>query len=306
MKRLITHNGGFHADDVTAYAILQLVLNKRGDDYELTRTRDEDIIATGDIVFDVGNVYDASLNRYDHHQVGRAGSRENGIHYAAAGLVWKHFGRELCDSEQVWFDIDKNIISPVDAGDNGQKIVKEFAFTDIGTGSFSSFIGAFDTVSSEQNNPENSYNTFIEISNITALLLKKYIQSQNNLEKIYAEVFELYEKSLDKSILLVNKNIPRRVIVRISELLEPLFIIYPDGEGTMWKAEIIRKNLETFEARVPFPPQWAGLRDEELQQVCHVPDALFAHPGQFLIGARSLEGVQTMVAQALEYYQKNN
>jgi uncharacterized UPF0160 family protein len=305
MKKLVTHNGGFHADDVVAYAILQLVLDKRGETYELIRTREDDIISSADIVFDVGNIYDPVTHRYDHHQVGRAGSRENGIHYAAAGLVWKHFGRELCESEQVWSDIDKNIISPTDAADNGQKIVKEFAFIDVGLGSFTSFIGAFDTVSSEENNPENSYNTFIEISTITANLLKRYIESQNNLEKVYTEVCELYEKSPEKNILVIDKNIPRRVIIRMSEFSDLLFIIYPDGERTMWKSEVIRKNSETFEARVPFPPHWAGLRDTELQEVCGVSDALFAHPGQFLIGARSLQGVQQMVAQALEYYEQN-
>ena len=61
---------------------------------EVVRTRDEKIIETGDFVVD-GRRYDAKRNRFDHHQTGGAGFRENGIPYAAFGLVWKEFGSAL-------------------------------------------------------------------------------------------------------------------------------------------------------------------------------------------------------------------
>ena len=38
---------------------------------EITRTRDETLLATMDAVVDVGGVYDASTLRFDHHQVSR-------------------------------------------------------------------------------------------------------------------------------------------------------------------------------------------------------------------------------------------
>jgi uncharacterized UPF0160 family protein len=76
MKKLITHGNGFHADDVTAYAILKEVLTKQGETWSLQRSRDPEIIATGDIVFDIGDIYDPATNRYDHHQRGKAGARE--------------------------------------------------------------------------------------------------------------------------------------------------------------------------------------------------------------------------------------
>lgn len=305
MKKLVTHNGGFHADDVVAYAILQLVLEKRGEIYQLFRTRDQEIMDSADIVFDVGNIYDPITYRYDHHQVGRAGSRDNGIHYAAAGLVWKHFGRELCENDQVHYDVDRFFIMPLDAIDNGQSIIKELNFTDTGTGDLSGIIGSFVPSIYEDNSPESVYRAFIEIAHIIKMLLQRYVYSLNDLERIYQEVFNIYQSLGNKQIIISDKNIPRPTIVRLSELPEPLFIIYPDSLGSMWKAEIIRKVPEDFQARVPFPASWAGLRDTHLQEVCGVPDALFAHPGQFLIGARSLQGVQQMVTQALEYYEQN-
>ena len=50
-KKAVTHNSTFHADDVFATATLSLLF---GDDISFTRTRDADIIAGADIVYDVG------------------------------------------------------------------------------------------------------------------------------------------------------------------------------------------------------------------------------------------------------------
>ena len=85
--KIVTHNAKFHTDDVFAVATL-LILYPGA---EVIRTRDESIIKMADIVVDVGQVYDAGNNRFDHHQVGGAGKRENGIQYASFGLVWKKF-----------------------------------------------------------------------------------------------------------------------------------------------------------------------------------------------------------------------
>ena len=73
MKKLVTHNGSFHSDDIFAAATLIIYLEKRGEKYEIIRTRDQEIIKTGDYVFDVGGVYDEATNRFDHHQKGGGG-----------------------------------------------------------------------------------------------------------------------------------------------------------------------------------------------------------------------------------------
>src|SRR3989344_6430775 len=85
MKKLITHNGSFHADDIFAAATFILYLERTNNDFsaqggpalgwEIIRTRDEEIIKSGDYVFDVGGVYDEVENRFDHHQKGGAGQR---------------------------------------------------------------------------------------------------------------------------------------------------------------------------------------------------------------------------------------
>ena len=76
MQKIITHSGSFHSDDIFAVATLQLHFGV--ENVEVIRTRDEEIIASGDIVVDVGGVYDAEKQRFDHHQNG-APVRDNGI-----------------------------------------------------------------------------------------------------------------------------------------------------------------------------------------------------------------------------------
>ena len=81
-KRLITHSEEFHTDDVFATALLLHIFP----DAEVIRSRNETIITTGDIVYDVGKLYDPSRERYDHHQE-QADRRDNGIIYSSFGLL---------------------------------------------------------------------------------------------------------------------------------------------------------------------------------------------------------------------------
>lgn len=70
--KIITHSGKFHADEVFATAVLEILLGK--DKVEIIRSRDNSVIDSGDYVVDVGGVYDPKTNRFDHHQEERAGN----------------------------------------------------------------------------------------------------------------------------------------------------------------------------------------------------------------------------------------
>ena len=72
-----THAGKFHADDVFATALLQILRP----DIKITRG----FVVPDD--FD-GIVYDIGFGMFDHHQEPRE-TRPNGIPYAAFGLLWR-------------------------------------------------------------------------------------------------------------------------------------------------------------------------------------------------------------------------
>ena len=122
-KVIVTHSGSFHTDDVFAAATLTLWLDQQGERYTIIRSREPQVIATADYVFDVGGEYDHARGRYDHHQPEGAGEHDNGIAYAAFGLVWKHYGLEVSDrNHEVWQAINRALVAPIDASDNGQDL----------------------------------------------------------------------------------------------------------------------------------------------------------------------------------------
>ena len=75
-----THAGKFHADDVFATALLQILRP----DIRITRG----FVVPED--FD-GIVYDIGFGMFDHHQEPRE-TRANGTPYAAFGLLWRVLG----------------------------------------------------------------------------------------------------------------------------------------------------------------------------------------------------------------------
>ena len=104
---LITHSGTFHADEIFATLILSKIIP------EITLIRIPELrekVNENVIVYDIGG------GKFDHHQFGGNGKRQNGVKYAACGLIWKEFGKELLSKYKVtkvdytWNYIDKNLI----------------------------------------------------------------------------------------------------------------------------------------------------------------------------------------------------
>src|SRR6202011_3850325 len=50
---------------------------------------------------------------------------ENGVRYAAFGLVWREFGARVCDGDrEVAEAVDQTLVQAVDANDTGQQTVQ--------------------------------------------------------------------------------------------------------------------------------------------------------------------------------------
>lgn len=301
MRKLVTHGNGFHADDVTAYAILKEVLTKRGEPWELVRSRDPETIATGDIVFDISDIYDPVIHRYDHHQRGRAGARENGILYASAGLIWKHFGRELCSNETVWSQIDKGIISELDAIDNGQNYIGELLFKDTGYTSLGIHVANFETQTFDiVADPDQLLNEFEQASEFMRGILSRAIKSCEVLEQAFQDATVVYKNSEDKQVIVFDKNYSRPIWKRLAEYSEPIFAVYYQKASNLWKVEAVPVRPTIMDSRKLAPDAWRGLSGEALQKACGISDAMFCHSSGFLFGATSLENALKMARIALE------
>lgn len=292
---LVTHNNRFHADDVFACAIL-LALYPNA---KITRTRDKNLIDSADIVFDVGDIYDESKNRFDHHQSEGAGIRENGIPYASCGLIWKHFGQQLVDSPEAFEIIDKDLIQPIDAHDNGLDIFKVLENMP-GPVLIQNFLYSLMPTWTEEQDFDKGFFEAVEISK---KILERSIKNTTDQIKAKEVIKKRYLETEDKRVITFGKGeyfSDGDIGSVLMEFNEPLIFIKYSEENNHWKAKTVRKTKNSFEGRIYFPESWAGLRDQDLQKITGVSDAVFCHRGRFLVIAETLEGIDALVKIALE------
>ncbi len=296
--RIITHSAGFHADDVFGVATLSLLLGK--ENIEVIRTRDPQIIATGDYVLDVGSVYDAEKNKFDHHQRGGAAVRENGIPYASFGLIWKKFGVEVAGSQGVADLIDRDFAQPIDAFDNGVVLYELTHPSKIHPLHLQSTLFLFESARGETPNQDEA---FLEAVAFARRLLERKIVHTKAEEEVATIVRSKYQDAPDKRLVLIDvrPTVPRVPTTSIlSEYPEPMFFVRQHENGN-WQAVAVSVNPEnSFEKRKSFPESWAGKIGEDFAVASGVSDALFCHNGRFMVVAVSKESAIKLAELALE------
>lgn len=301
-RKLITHNGSFHTDDLFAAATLVLVMERQGTPYEIIRTRDMEVIKNADYVFDVGGIYDPNTNRYDHHQKNGSGKRENGIPYASFGLVWKHFGLDLCEGNQdVWQIIDKEIASPIDASDNGVDLVS-LKFKNITPYGGGRVFNIFEpTWKEKENNIDEIFKT--EVGKVSLLLKREIKVATDDVEGIKI-IKDRYHKSKNKQIIILEESLPRYLYQNtLCDFKEPIYVIMPSAHGSSFKVEAIKKNRETFESRKAFPKNWRGYLNSDTKpfEYDDLSGVLFVHNSGFLANVDTKENAILFAEKALNY-----
>jgi uncharacterized UPF0160 family protein len=97
-----THSDTFHTDEVLACTML-LYSTQFGAQTNpiIVRTRDTEVHPKLDILVDVGSEYIPESMRFDHHQKSFQDTwnanhkKYSQIRLSSAGLVWRHFGRDI-------------------------------------------------------------------------------------------------------------------------------------------------------------------------------------------------------------------
>jgi len=285
-KTIVTHNGNFHADDVFSVAAFKSIFPS----FKLIRTRDLDLISKADIVIDVGGEYDPESDRFDHHQRGGAGERENGIPYSSFGLIWQKYGLDICQGNQdVANAVDSGLVSTIDAIDCGHvKGVSEGI-------SLSHTISMFNPTWQEDSHFDSCFDEAVDFA---SRVLKRFIASANGGISAKEIVAKAIEDAEDPRVIVLEKYTPwKRTVHKLSE--EALYVIYPSQTG-QWRIQTVPVELGSFEDRKSLPKEWAGLSDEALQEITGIDDAMFCHNGCFIAGSESFESTMQMAAMALE------
>ena len=254
-----THSGKFHADDVFSSALL-LYLNP-----EITITRGNKVPEDFDgIVFDIGR------GKYDHHQKDSR-IRENGIPYAAFGLLWEDLGCEILGDELAE-KFDEAFVQPLDNNDNtGEK--NELA----------SLIGSFNPSWDENGGTDEAF--FRAVSVAGMILENKFARYLGNerADKRIEEVLETRDQTGDSRILVLPDFIPCQK--RLSET-EVAFVIFPSNRGGYCIQP--QKKEYSLNYKCSFPSEWLGLENEELQKETGLSSATFCHKGGFLMSVGDL------------------
>ncbi len=289
MKVVAVHNRDFHADDVFAVSILRLIYPK----LRVIRTRDENKLKEVDARIDVGRKYDSATNDFDHHQKGGAGERKNGIPYASAGLIWKHYGRKLTNSDEVFEHIDEKIIQYVDANDTG---VDTYEIKKLDPYTIAEFINGLNPHWPDESEKLFDHH-FEEAVSIISKLLNREIEAAEGLVTGKRVLREKLKKAKGEYLVLEEYLPWRETLVKESNLK---FIVFPDSIEKHWCVLAVPVALGSFENRKDLPKSWAGLAGEELQRVTGVSDAKFCHNKLFVAIASSKEGAIKLVELALK------
>lgn len=319
-KRIATHSGSFHADDVFGVAVLTAVFP----DHEVVRTRDEALIATADFVVDVGGRWDPPAGRFDHHQREFDGARtrqaadgsvERAEGYASAGLVWREFGpayvRQVAQEmgeqlpeatlARVAGDIDDGLVRYLDLVDTGEAMVAPGA---IGLSTLLSTLNSSWMEEQGLGGAELArlqLRRFEEAMAIVQLFLERLVRRRIGQELAAAQV-RAAERLLDGRVLYLARGGMPWTSVVLEEMPDVRLVLYPetDENEQRFVLRTVPAGPGTFASRMDLPQAWAGLRDAQLAQVTGVPDAVFTHTKRFIAVARSLQGALRLAELALK------
>lgn len=285
-KIVVTHSGNFHADDVFSVAALKSVFPT----FTLIRTRDKEVIAKADVVIDVGGEHDAATDRFDHHQRGGAGERDNGVPYSSFGLIWQKYGLAICDDNQELANaIDAGLVSTIDAIDCGHvKGVAEGI-------SLSQTISMFNPTWQEEGDFDAGFNEAVDFA---ARVLARAIAAASGGLNAKAIVAEAIKNAQDPRVIVLEKYTPwKKTVHALSE--QALYMVYPSQSG-QWMIQTVPVEPGSFEDRKSLPKPWAGLSDAELQAETGIEDAMFCHNGLFIAGTATFESTMKMAELALQ------
>lgn len=252
------------------------------------------MLAGCELVVDVGAVYDAATGRFDHHQRGGAGVRENGVPFSAFGLVWRHYGVQIAGSERVAALVDEGLVQNIDASDNGVTFGTTLPAGMVPYNT-SSVLGDFVPTWDEE--PRDFDDAFGRAVEFAGGILARVIAQAQAVARQEAAVAAAIAKAGDDPVVKFDRySFDWSGLVADSSATAQ-FVVYPSEDGTYWFIQAVPPRKGSFEMRQPLPAAWAGKRGEALAEASGVTGAIFCHPGRFIGGAATLEGVRAMAAR---------
>jgi len=300
ITHLITHSGGFHADELLSSVVLRQLFPQA----ELKRTRDRQWLtpAADKIIYDVGGSYNAEQQIFDHHQ--RPGPlREDEQPFSSFGLIWAHYGRDYLaaldvpadDIEAIHTTFDTKFVLPIDLLDNGAMEPSVAGPLSILT--LPSLLGSLKPVF-DDTSPTADDDAFLTALPIATNFVEATIRNLAAKSRAKSIVFAAIAKAGKSPILELPMGMPYRSALDQTEADHIIFMVNPRGED--WTLNGIKLSSETFDQRADLPAEWAGLTDAALENASGVKGAKFCHNARFIAVADSREAIFKMADLAVK------
>lgn len=227
-KQIATHNKIFHADEVTAVALLRLFTD---DEIIVTRVdHGTSDFSPFDMVIDIGKQFNG-IKYFDHHQY-KGGK-------SSAGLIWEYLGYE-----KEYPKISK-LINLIDMNDVGIERAKEFEY--------SSLIKCFNC--SGKITGEEQDIQFEKAVDFAMTIFGSLKESKDQLDDAKDIVNNSYNFNRNPKIIELDEFTPHWTTYINGELMPHIkIVVWEDEEENNWKAKVAPKRLGSFELNAkPFP-----------------------------------------------------
>lgn len=266
LQSIGTHDGSFHADEVTSCALL--VVYGLADLNKIIRTRNPEQLNSCEYVCDVGKIYDQNRKRFDHHQNEYTGN------LSSAGMVLRYLHDINIVSDGEFFLLANSLVDGVDAHDNGvdQHIP--------GVATFSHIIGNFLPIEYGVSDEEMN-NAFYQALHFVIGHIQRLIDRYRYTQSVKSIVEDAM--SSNSPLLVFDNPLPWiDPFFELGGVTHPaLFVIMPAGPH--WKLRTIPPtDMNKMQMRKTLPRSWAGLQDEELQASSGISGAIFCHKSLFI------------------------
>ncbi len=299
VTHLVTHSGGFHADELLS----SVILTRLFPDAKVIRSRDAAWITPGDgkIIYDVGRDYTADAGIFDHHQRPNP-LRDDGQPYSSFGLIWHHFGHDYLramavpedDLDAIHHSFDQGFVLPVDLIDNGA--LEPSVAGPLGGLTLPVLLESlkpeFDARGADVDDA-----AFMAALPIARAFVEASIRGKAAKARAAAVVTTAITAAGPSPILELPMGMPFRSAVEKTGADHLLFVIHPRDDD--WALTAIRKSGDSFENRADLPAAWAGLTDAALEQASGVSGAKFCHNGRFIAVATTRDAALKMAELAV-------
>ncbi|KAI9080431.1 hypothetical protein K1719_037545 [Acacia pycnantha] len=322
LKRVGTHNGSFHCDE--ALGCFMIRLSDKFSNAEIVRTRDSQVLEGLDAALDVGEfMIPAKIGMIITKRICGGFGHGFSTKLSSAGLVYKHFGREIIakelrvneehpDVHRLYLAVYKSFMEAIDAIDNG---INQYD-TDqppkyVNNTHLSSRAGRFNLDWTDPDQSQEKENEAFQRA--MALAGSEFLDSVRFHAKSWLPARSIVMETLEArhavdpsgEILVLTKFCPWKLHLfelEVEMKIDPpiKYVLYEDERSKNWRVQAVAVAPDRFESRKPLPSQWQGLRDDELSRVSGIPGCVFVHMSGFIGGNQNFEGALSMARAALK------